>query len=273
MANGMALILTKPVEELIPALIGWNNTELLAQVKERLEEYKGKIYDESSIAEAKADRATLNKFADTLNEERKRIGKVYSAPLDRFTKEVNEVISVVDAASKEIDVQVKAYDERRKAERLEEIKAFFTELLPENLAEFIPYEKIHQKEWLNASKTMTAVKKEVDAAITKIVQELNTIELLKSDDEAGLKAIYFNSLNFAEAISAHECRKAEKARVEAAMAAAKQTPVEEKKEAPAPVSASVAKEYSITFKVTGTKAELMALSAFLQENEYKYEKL
>ncbi len=273
MENRLALILEKPIEDITPALIAWNNEELMRETQVLLEKYRGRIYDESSIAEAKADRAALNKFADYLNEGRKRIGKVYSAPLDKFKKEIDEVISVVNGVSGEIDAQVKTYDEQRKAERLEEIKAFFTELLPKNLAEFIPYEKIHQKEWLNASKTMTAVKKEVDAAITKIVQELNTIELLKSDDEAGLKAIYFNSLNFAEAISAHERRKAEKARVEAAMAAAKQTPVEEKKEAPTPVSASEAKEYSITFKVTGTKAELMALSAFLQENEYKYEKL
>ena len=118
----MELILSTPVEELVPKLIAWNNAELLAEVKSRLADYRGRVYDESSIVSAKADRATLNKFAQALDNERKRVKKVYMVPLDKFTAEVNEVIAEVNAVSVEIDAQVKLYDEKRQEEKLEEKK-------------------------------------------------------------------------------------------------------------------------------------------------------
>ena len=62
MAQELTLRLNTPIEELIPAMIAFNNAELLAEVKDRLATYQGRIYDETSISAAKADRATLNKF-------------------------------------------------------------------------------------------------------------------------------------------------------------------------------------------------------------------
>lgn len=269
----MELILSTPVEELVPKLIAWNNAELLAEVKSRLVDYRGRIYDESSIVSAKADRATLNKFAQALDNERKRVKKVYMGPLDKFTAEVNEVIAEVNAVSVEIDAQVKLYDEKRQEEKLEEIKAYYAEIFPETLVQFIPYERIHQKEWLNASKSMTAVKKEMDAVLEKIQSEIATIETLKSDDEIELKALYFETLNLATTLTTHERKKAEKQRILDAQATERKIPVEEEKTAPTPVSDGEAKQYSVSFKVTGTKEQLKVLSAFLQDNNYHYEKI
>jgi len=273
MAQEMALILSTPVEELVPKLIAWNNTELLAEVKNRLVDYKGRVYDDGSIAVAKTDRATLNKFATALDNERKRIKKVYTAPLDKFTAEVNEVISAVNAVSAEIDVQVKAHEEKRQMEKLAEIKAYYAEVFPENLVAFIPYERIHQKEWLNASKNMAAVKREMDATIEKIVQEITTIETLKSEDEVELKAIYFETLNLASTLTAHERKKAEKQRILDAMATAKENSKQEETSEPTPIQASEIKECTISFEVKGTAAQLNALSAFLKENNYHYKKI
>ena len=269
----MALILSTPVEELVPKLIAWNNEQLLEQTKAALVEYKGRTYDDDSIVEAKGDRATLNKFAQALDNERKRIKKVYTAPLDKFTAEVNEVIATVNAVSTEIDKQVKSFEERKAAEKFANVKAYFAEVLPESLAEFIPYEKIHQKEWLNTSKSMTAVQKEINAVVDKIVQEIATIETLKSDDEVELKALYFQTLNLSATLMENERKKAEKQRIMDAMAAENKTPVKVEKTAPAPIPDVEEKTYAIAFKVTGTAAELNALSRFLKDNNYNYEKI
>ena len=96
----MELVLSTPIEQLAPKLIAWNNAELLAQVNKSLENYKGKVYDENSIAEAKTDRAALNNFVKSLDSERIRIGKVYAAPYEKFKKEVDEVISFDKICSK-----------------------------------------------------------------------------------------------------------------------------------------------------------------------------
>lgn len=279
MAQELTLRLNTPIEELIPAMIAFNNAELLAEVKNRLATYQGRIYDETSISAAKADRATLNKFMDALNSERLRIKKVYTAPLDKFTAEVNEVIDTVKVVMLEIDGQVKTYTEKQKAEKLVECKEYFASVLPAELAGFIRYEKIHKDEWLNASKKMPAVKKDIDAIIEKIKAELVTIEALGSDTTE-LKAMYFEGLSLTDTITAYERRKAEKQRIEQAKAEAERIAAEKKNAEPTPEKqpetvAQVeepAKLFTIAFKVTGTAEQLNALKAYMSENGLKIER-
>lgn len=114
----MELVLSTPIEQLAPKLIAWNNAELLAQVNKSLENYKGKVYDENSIAEAKTDRAALNNFVKSLDSERIRIGKVYAAPYEKFKKEVDEVSSAVKSVALAIDEQVKSYETKSRKKNL-----------------------------------------------------------------------------------------------------------------------------------------------------------
>ena len=275
MAQEMALILSTPIEQLVPQLIAWNNSDLMASVKERLTEYVGKIYDEKSITEAKSDKAQLNNFAKALNAERIRIGKIYDAPLQKFKTEVDEVIHAVEEVSATIDEQVKAYEQVRQDARLAENKEYFASVLPETLAQFVSYEKIAKKEWLNASKTPTAVRKEIDAAVQKIVSELATIDAL-GDKDADMKAEYFQTLDLAATIQAHERRKADKARIQAAQEAARAAEAaaqEVADEEPAKPQEAAQKLYTVSFAVTGTNAQLKALAEFLRANNLEYKKL
>lgn len=273
--NELTLRLATPIEKLVPAMIAFNNAELMEGVKARLVAYQGKTYDADSIAEAKADRATLNKFSKALNDERLRIKKIYTLPLDKFTKEINEVIAVVDSVTATIDTQVKVWETDCKEHKLAEIKAYFAEVFPAELSVFISFEKIQQSDWLNASKSMTAIKKEIDAAIDKIKTELATIEALGGDVVA-IKQKYFEDLSLANAITEHKRIEAEKQRIAALQAAQEQSAAEAKKDEPAPVQEPVAaadeKVFSLAFKVTGTAAQLNALKAFMNENKIKFER-
>lgn len=273
MANELTLRLETPIEKLVPAMIAFNNAELMEGVKARLVAYQGKTYDADSIVEARADRATLNKFSKALNDERLRIKKIYTMPLDKFTKEINEVIAVVDSVTATIDAQVKVWETDCKERKLAEIKAYFAEVFPAELSAFISYEKIHQNEWLNASKSMAAIKKEITATIEKIKAELATIEALGGDTVA-IKQKYFEDLSLANAITEHKRIEAEKQRIAAQEAAMAQQAAEIKSEAPAPVPEPVAEEktYTLAFKVTGTAAQLNALKAFMTENKIKFER-
>jgi len=273
--NELTLRLATPIEKLVPAMIAFNNAELMEGVKARLVAYQGKTYDADSIAEAKADRVTLNKFSKALNDERLRIKKIYTLPLDKFTKEINEVIAVVDSVTATIDTQVKVWETDCKEHKLAEIKAYFAEVFPAELSVFISFEKIQQSDWLNASKSMTAIKKEIDAAIEKIKTELATIEALGGDVVA-IKQKYFEDLSLANAITEHKRIEAEKQRIAALQAAQEQLAAEAKKDEPAPVQEPVAaadeKVFSLAFKVTGTAAQLNALKAFMNENKIKFER-
>lgn len=57
--------------------ISWNNEELKAEISAKMKDYKGLVFTEETIKEAKKDRASLNKLRSAFEDERKRIKKLY----------------------------------------------------------------------------------------------------------------------------------------------------------------------------------------------------
>ncbi len=269
MAHELTLVLNTPVEDLIPKMLAWNNEELLTRVEATLKQYDGITYDSSQISVAKADRAQLNAFCTALNDERIRIGKVYSAPYDRFKGEVDEVIKRVKGVVELIDGQVKGYEDEQRRRKLEEIKEYFNGVIGD-FAEVIIYENIHNPKWLNASTSMASIKKDIDAIIANARTALIAIEALKSEDEATLKAFYFRSLDLSATLIENDRLKKEKERIaelsKATQAAEiKQEPIQAPEQAePAP------KKQILAFQVEATVEQLKALQAFLVENKIAY---
>lgn len=64
--------------------IEWNYEELKAELSQKLEDYKGLVYTEEQIKEAKADRAKLNALATAIDSKRKEIKKAVLAALRSF---------------------------------------------------------------------------------------------------------------------------------------------------------------------------------------------
>lgn len=270
----MELILAKPVEQLVPALIEFNNKELLEDAQLKLKKYQGIIYDENSISEAKENRAKLRKLETDLNAERLRIKKIYEEPLIKFTSEINEVIGVVNKVTVEIDTQVKDFEKNTKDKKLVELKDYFNSLIGD-LAQFVSYEKIHRENWLILSVSLAKAQKEIEESIEQIRKDLQTIEALNSEDETTLKTYYFRTLRLNDAIIEQKRLSAEKQRIlESQVKQEATAPIVEKK------AESVAQEpvteeaiYEISFKVSATSAQLKALSKFLNDNNIKYSKI
>lgn len=268
MANELALILKTPVEELIPKMIAFNNAELLAQVEHYLTQYEGVTYDDSAIGVAKKDRAQLNTFCKALNDERIRIGKVYSEPYNKFKSEVDEVIDRVKAVVGKIDEQVKAFEADKQAKKQNEIIEYFKTVVGD-FSGLIPYERIHRAEWLNASTSMKSIKADIDAVLANAKNALIAIEALGSADEDLIKAYYFRTLDLSGALLENERLKKEreavaelKAKQEAAQPAVTVEAVKPDVGQP--------KLQTVKFAVTGTLEQLKALQNFLTSNNIEY---
>lgn len=272
MSQELTLILETPVEELIPKMLNWNNQELLAMVEEKLTHYENVQYDDTTIDVAKKDRAQLNAFCKALNDERIRIGKIYSSPYDKFKSEVDGVVSRVKEVSDKINVQVQAYELKKQEEKQQSVIDYFKEVIAE-FSGLIPYEKIHQAKWLNVSTSMKSIKTEIDTIITNARAAMTAIEALKSEDEETLKAFYFRTLNLSEALMENERLKQERAKM--AELKAKQeaqtspqvaeTPKVEETPATTQTNTQIVK-----FAVEGTIEQLKALQKFLRENNIKF---
>ena len=275
----LTLVMQTPVESLTPAMLSWNNRELMEAVDRTLDRYKGIVYDDEHIGEAKSDRARLNAFVKALNDERIRIGRVYSAPYEKFKSEVDEVLRRVRDTISEIDGQVKSYETAKQEAKQAQIKEYFDSVIGD-LADLIPYEKIHQAKWLNASTGMKSIKADIDKAIENANSSLNTIEALHSEDEATIKAVYFRTLDLGAAIMENDRLQSERRRVaEMEAQRAAQKAQEAQKEAERANTAANAETrdaearqviQTVRFQAEGTVEQLKALQHFLRDNKIKY---
>lgn len=180
-----------------PEEIRFNYEELKTRLAGMVAEYKGLVFTEEQLPEAKKDRASLNRMKKALNDARIGTQKEYMVPFDEFKGRIDELIWMVDEPIREIDEQVKAFEEAQKQEKKEEILDLFAE---KGFQSFVTPEKIWNEKWLNKSCSMKQIDEEMNALINKIGTEVYTIHQLEAFSFEAME-IYKESLDLNKAIA------------------------------------------------------------------------
>lgn len=177
----MELKIYNPREDGFIKAIEWNYDELKAELVKKLEDYKGLVYTEEQIKEAKADRAKLNALATAIDSKRKEIKKQCLQPYEAFEAQIKDLLAVIKEPVALIDSQIKGYEEEKKQKKLEEVKALFKKLKDaagEEL-EFVSFEQIFEGKFLNASISLKMVETVISNKFNSIKCNLKTIADLK----------------------------------------------------------------------------------------------
>ena len=281
----MQLEIYNPVEGQPLPPVQWNFTELRTWLEDGLKAYKGRIYTEDTIKEAKKDAASLRKLREAIDGKRKEMKQRYLAPYQDFEAQAKELTGMIDSQVAEIAEQINAFDEARKAEKQEHIKALYLEIMG-SLADLVPYEKLHDKRWLNVTTSMNSIEAELVEQAEGVRAALASIDALGLPDEmAGqIKSVYLDKLNLAAAL-------AEKERIEKKQAALAEYEARKKLDASDPEAFAKAKPgdviqfggpgcvcaadeapelLTVDFRIYATREQLGALKAFLVDNHIKY---
>lgn len=152
--------------------VEWNYEAVKQWVSDGLAAYEGRVYTEDTVAEAKRDRANLNKLAKAIQDKRREIKKLYLAPYLSFEEQASELVGLVEAQSREIDAQIKTFDRQRREDKLERIKTELYAPMIGDRAEAIPYEKLHDPRWLNVTFSMTAISEALAEKIERFTADL-----------------------------------------------------------------------------------------------------
>lgn len=158
-----------------PKVIEFNFAELKQEITSKAELYKNMVYTDDSIKEAKADKATLNKFITALEDKRKEVKKQCLQPYEEFEKQIKELVAIVDEPVKLIDQQVKNYEEKKKADKLEKIKEFWESV---EHPEWLTCGKIFDQKWLNATTSMKKVQESITERLKQICSDMDTLNSL-----------------------------------------------------------------------------------------------
>ena len=271
--------------------IKWNYAEVKAWIEDGLARYKGVVYTESQIAEAKKDRANLNKLVQAIESKRREMKQLYLQPYQNFEAEANELIAMVKTQAAEIDTQVKTYDDRRKAEKLEKIKAEIYSPMIDGLGDLVPYEKLHDPRWLNVTCSISTIGTEMAQKIERIVSGLEAIDKLDLDDALTeqAKAIFLQDFDLAAAVKATDRILEQRAALERlrADAEAQKAAVAEKPSAPKytppepaePVRTrssddnTAEKIHTVVFRIRVTAAQLNGLGEYMRANNIRPERV
>lgn len=195
----MELVIYSPKEDGFIKSIDWNYEELKEQITEKAEMYMSLVYSEDQMKEAKRDRADLNRFKKALNAKRIDVKKQVMDPYTTFEEQMKELVSIVDKAVSNIDVQVKGYEEGLRQEKDEKCRSMWEECIGD-LIRTVPYDKIRKEEWLKRSISMKAIKEDMMEMAERIDRELKLIGADFSKYVFEMKEEYLKEFNFQSAM-------------------------------------------------------------------------
>ena len=159
-----------------PPEIVFNHEEIERELKERIALYGNTVYTEDQMRQARADRALLRKFQDAINDERKRVKAEYTESLTDFENKMKHLAALVDEPINAIDRQIKAEEEKKKAEKKAAIETYFNSL--EGKPDWLKFEQIFNERWLNATYAMSEIQNDIRNKIGIVVQDLKTLSIL-----------------------------------------------------------------------------------------------
>lgn len=184
----------------LPPEIEFNFDELKKELEEGLQKYQGLVVTEDGIKDAKADRAKLNALYKAIDDKRKEIKKECMKPYEAFEKKAKILLDMISGTSGAIDGQVKAFEELAREDKRKEIEAYFCESVGD-LKDLLPFNKIYNERWMNATYKMADIKDEITSAIKQAGDDLSVISGLNSEYELQIKDVYLRTLNLTEALA------------------------------------------------------------------------
>ena len=284
----MQFEMTTDLAQAVPKELAFNFEELKAELSERLDYYRGIVVTEDTIKESKDDRANLNKLRTAIDTRRKDIKKAYLQPYNEFEAKCKELTVLIDEPIKAIDVQLQAFEDKRKEEKLQEVRTEYESVISETFRDIIPFERILDQKWLNATTTMKSVKEALRDWSKRVGADMLAMDAVEEEYKIAVRQKYVETLDIGRALAhrdelkaaqeAFRAREEAKAALEAQKAAQainppqieSLTPQTAQEPAPAPAEE---KRYALTLQFDLTRDQAIALRRFLDENNINYKKI
>lgn len=271
-----------------------NARQIKEMVEAALPMYDITNYDENNIDLAKKDKAMLNNAAKRLNTRRIEIEKEFLIPFQEFKEVVNDTVKLISECSSRIDTVVKHSDEKARRKKREEIQEYWDS----KGFSLVTLDKVFESKWLNKTEKMKSIHAEIDGKITRINDDIKTLEAIGEDVEL-LKSIYLESLNISGTIQYANTLKQNRERAAAAEVERVRREAQKNEELQQVKDATIAdisfadsnvsqsntpfesaqeefyKPEMLTraFKVTTTRENIIALGNFMNANEIDFEKI
>ena len=269
---------SQDIQALIPKTIDANFVEISNWLTEVLEPYQNLAVTEETLASAKEIKAKINKVTRTIDDYRKTIKKQYMQPYSDFEEKCKTLTNMCLETSVKIDAQVKEITDRRKAEKMAELKAFF-DVEAKSVKDYCTWEQCRNEKWGNATYKVEDAQREITEFAFETHQDIEAIKELHSEFEVSLLNEYTNTHNLRAVLSMDNALKARKT-AENERKAAEVSEHTATGETSAEVDSEAhtstirpKKKYRLRFEVELDIEQANALKDFFSDNNIKYRKI
>ena len=220
------------------ANIASNMDALEAHVKKVVAEYEGATYDLASaqaVKEAKHDRSYLNGIKKEIDERRKAVKREYNKPLDAFERRCKQITAIIDESTDAIKAQLDEAEQTRKDALYSRLQQHYEEFAG-LLAPVVPYERLHEPQWLNKTFGEIKAQQALEAKVSDVARDWET---LKAQQEAmphyaDAEREFFRTLDLGAALNAARLADEEDQRIAELKAAMEPEPEPEPMPEPEP---------------------------------------
>lgn len=202
--------LTLRVEQ-SPGIIELNYDEIEKALIEKLKEYEGAVFTGDTMDIAKKERASLRKGREELDGIRKDVKNEWMKPYNDFEARVKSLLAKFDKPISLIDTQVKSYEDGNRAKKRERAREIYAGLI-DGMGEYLPFDRIYDDRWGNASTSLKLVRAEIDRKINDAKTAVESICALDSEKTQDALKAYKETLDVTKAIATvmnYERQKAE----------------------------------------------------------------
>lgn len=158
--------------------------KLKKNVDEKLADYRDvkHIEKDEDFKAAKKYRAAVNDVKKPIEAQRKAAKKKYSDLLKTFDKTIGEITAPIDKLSDEYKAEIDRYDGECRARRLTALKGHYYDLAGE-MGPLMPYERIADDKWLNASFGEVKAKNIIERRVGELLHQFKFVNGLDYADE------------------------------------------------------------------------------------------
>lgn len=194
MADEVLAVEAVPLEEdfdTLVASLAIDDTleDKLAKLKESVDEKLADYVDVKHIEKdedfkaAKKHRTEVNDVKKPIEEQRKAAKKKYSDLLKTFDKTIGEITAPIDRLSDEYKAEIDRYDDECRKRRLAALKGHYYDLAGE-MGPLVPYERIADDRWLNASFGEVKAKNIIERRVSELLHQFKFVNGLDYADES-----------------------------------------------------------------------------------------
>lgn len=159
--------------------------KLKKNVDEKLADYMDvkRIKKDEDFKAAKKYRTAVNAVKEPIEEQRKAAKKKYRDLLKTFDETIGEITAPIDKLSDKYKAEIDRYDGECRKRRLTALKGHYYDLAGE-MGPLVPYERIADDKWLNASFGEVKAKNIIERRVGELLHQFKFVNGLDYADES-----------------------------------------------------------------------------------------